>query len=333
MTWELLISKGLNTALVVSFFVFIVFLLRFLYGPKGRFRDPQWDVWNEEARIKLEQEYDAKTDKDLREAFLIYARSWCIGEAEHDRHLELKIEHSFHVYDHARALAASESALTGRVLTRALSLAALFHDVARFEQYARYKSFADDLSFNHGAMGAKILMRQGFLDGEDKEIRRLALRAVALHNRRALPGGLPEDLRLVLLALRDADKLDILRVMEEQLKPGATGNGVVLLHLQEEPGSYSPSVLQALEEGRCANYRDMRYYNDFRILLCTWLFDLHFSASLRIVTEQGSLDAIIDGVAGLPELREKLRAVARGILKNKPCLPHGILRMRRQFPV
>ena len=307
MTWEFIVAKVLNTALILFFFAAIIFFLRFLYGPKGRFRDPQWDQWNEEARLALERELDGKADERLREAFTAYASSWFSGDAKDDGPLRLKLEHTYKVCAHAEELARLEPSLADRDVARALRLAALFHDVARFEQYVRYKTFADDLSCNHGVMGAKILMRKGFLKKEPGNIRRLVLAAVAMHNRFALPHRLPDKLRLVLEALRDADKLDILRIMEEHLQSGACGDGVVLLHLKDEPHSYSPAVLTALEQGRAALYRDMRFYNDFRILLCTWVFDLHFPASLRIVKRAGHLERIIDGLSALPEVRATVR--------------------------
>lgn len=309
MLWETILIKGLHTALLLGFFTAVLVFLRFLYGPRGRFRDPQWDARSEKAP-------DAGEDNVLREEFTRYAASWFCGDPEADAHLALKLEHTFRVCAHAKELADSESVLADREISRALKTAALFHDVARFEQYVQYKTFADDLSFNHGVMGARTLVRHGFLRRETRSVQRLVLGAVALHNRLALPDTLPDKLRLVLLALRDADKLDILRVMEGQFKPGAA-DAVVLLHLRDEPGSYSPSVLSALEEGRTALYRDMRFYNDFRILLCTWLFDLHFPTTLRIVKRNGQLERIIDGLVSLPELREKMRAAARKVLGSR----------------
>ena len=315
MFWEFILTKGLNTALVLGFFAALVFFLRFLFGPKGRLRDPQWDIWNEEARLKLEKELDVKEYAPLREAFRNYARTWFSGDPEQDGRLELKLEHTFRVCAHASELAACEPALADREVSRALKIAALFHDVARFEQYVTFKTFADDISCNHGLAGVKILLRQGFIKKEPPAVRRLVLGAVALHNRRTLPDALPENLRLVLSALRDADKLDILRVMEAHLKPDGAADSVVLLHLKDEPETCSPAVLSALEQGRAAFYRDMRCYNDLRILLCTWLFDLHFATALRIVKREGHIERIINGLDALPAVREKARAVMTAALE------------------
>jgi hypothetical protein len=316
MSWELVFAKWLNIAIGLGFCALIVFFLRFLFGPGGRFREPQWDIQNEKARLDLEKELDAKEYAALRKAFTAHARSWFSGDPEQDRHLELKLEHSFRVCSHASELAACEPALADREVSRALNIAALFHDVARFEQFVTFKTFADDLSCNHGVMGARTVLRQGFIKKEPPAVRRLVLGAVALHNRLSFPGALPEKLSLVLSALRDADKLDILQVMEAHLKPGGIADNVVLLHLKDEPEAYSPAVLSALEEGRTALYRDMRYYNDFRIVLCTWLFDLHFPTALRIARHGGSIERIIDGLAAVPEVREKARATTRTVRES-----------------
>lgn len=312
MTLELFWLKLMNAAVVVVFFGLIIWLLRFLYGPKGRFRDPQWDRWNEEARLKLERELDATADRALSERFEAYARGFFTGDDEHDRHLRLKMDHTANVLANAREIAAAEKDFSpegyGRDASRALALAALFHDVGRFAQYARYGTFADPLSCDHGRLGASIVRREGFLERENPEIRRLAVLAVALHNRHAVPGRMPGKPRAVLEALRDADKLDILRVMADHLGPEPQRDGVVLLHLADEPGAVSPAVLGALKDGTPALYADMRSYNDFRLLLCTWPGALRYGASLVIAKREGHMERILDGLYGVPEAQALARA-------------------------
>ena len=265
------------------------------------------------APLQLEKEMDVKEYAPFREAFTAYARSWLTGDPEVDRHLALKLDHSFRVCAHVSELVACEPALADREVSRAVKIAALFHDVARFEQFVTFKTFADDLSWNHGVIGARTVLRQGFIKKESPAVRRLILGAVVLHNRPYLPAALPEKLRLVLSGLRDADKLDILRVMEGHLKPGGTADNVVLLHLADEPECCSPAVLSALKERRTARYRDMRNYNDFRIVLCTWVFDLYFPTALRIAKREGHIERIIDGLAAVPEVQAEVRAAVASI--------------------
>ena len=322
MTLELFVIKILGALFVAAVFGGIVFLLRFLYGPKGKYRDPKWDAWNEKAEEelarneerKLTQKKHQESEDALREAFLAYAGDFLSGNAEEDAPLQLKIGHTFQVVRHAEELAKREPAFAEPWLGHTLRVSALFHDVGRFEQLRRFHTFADSLSCNHGTLGARVIRERNFLHLESHETRMLVLAAVAAHNRFSVPKALSGPLRPVLLALRDADKLDVLRVMADHLAPGKQGDGMVLLHLKDEPGAYSPAILQALEEGRVALYRDMRFVNDFRILLCTWLHDLHFPASFNIIKRRGCLSNVIDGLEALPELRARLHALADGIL-------------------
>jgi putative nucleotidyltransferase with HDIG domain len=314
MLWETLVVKGLGALVVLAAFGGTALLLRFLYGPKGKFREAQWDAWNEAAKPACESEQGA--EEALRKSFSDYAATFFTGNAHNDAPLRLKVDHTFRVLAYAEEIAEQEADFADSGIARALRLAALFHDVGRFEQLQRFHTFADDLSCNHALLGNRIIRERNFLGNETRKTRGLVLAAVAAHNRFAVPQGLSGSVRPVLLGLRDADKLDILRIMADNLAPGKQGDGMVLLHLRDEALKYSPAVLQSLEEGKSALYRDMRYINDFRILLCSWLYSLHFPHALCIVEREGALGRIIDGLDTLPELRDRLRAFVSGFLRK-----------------
>lgn len=50
-------------ALIFIFFMFIITYLRVLFGPKGFFRDKQWDEWNEKAKQARNAEKAAREDE------------------------------------------------------------------------------------------------------------------------------------------------------------------------------------------------------------------------------------------------------------------------------
>ena len=59
----LILEKAGQYVLIIAFFWSIIWFLRFLYGPKGIFRDPTWDRWNDQARGETElsaQDADAQ---------------------------------------------------------------------------------------------------------------------------------------------------------------------------------------------------------------------------------------------------------------------------------
>ena len=212
--------------------------------------------------------------------------------------MDLKLRHSLEVLENARHTVEGEG--FDPQTTRACLLAALYHDVARFEQYLRYHTFRDRESCNHGQMGVRILKSERRLVGETPQMRKLVMAAVGMHNRFALPNGTPEDIALVTNVVRDADKLDILRVMDEHLSGPAPYNPTVVLQQPDDPTIASEAVLKAVREKRVAAYVDLRCVNDFRLLLGTWFFDLHFASSRRKFIADGHAQNLLhrmpDGV-------------------------------------
>lgn len=227
--------------------------------------------------------------------FFDYARRERALETGDTGPIDLKIRHSREVLATARAIVAESDMPPEQ--RRASLLAALYHDVARFEQYRRYRTFRDRESCNHGLEGVKILKREKRLDGEGA-LRPRILAGVGLHNRFALPERLPGEIAQVTHVVRDADKLDILRVMHENLCGPEPYHPTVVLGLPDDPGLVSEAVLAAAREGRVASYADLSSVNDLRVLLGTWLFDMHFPASRRRFAAAGHARQLLEG---LPE--------------------------------
>lgn len=224
--------------------------------------------------------------------FFAYAEPFCPPDC---LPLQIKLTHTRQVLANAKIIVeAHEHPLLVGDTARAALLAALYHDVARFEQFTRFGTFRDADSVNHGALGAQIIRRQGFLNDEAPHIRRLARIGVCLHNRYRLPRlGAAEG--VVTAVVRDADKIDIFRVMAQHLN-AAVPSGDVVLHVKNEPESWSPTVADMVLHGQVPNYGDLHYVNDFRMLLVSWLRDLGFSGSCRRLAETGTVEPVLEGL-------------------------------------
>ncbi len=236
--------------------------------------------------------------KDHKNWFMAYAAEQCAKE-EGRQHgdvapMLLKLRHSHAVLENAERIVAGErfSPALGRVCL----LAALYHDIGRFEQYLRYHTFKDRQSCDHGSLGVRILKREHRLIDEEPATRKAILAAIGLHNRFALPSGLPEATAVAAHVVRDADKLDILRVMDEHLSGPGPYNPTVVLSLPDTPGLYSETILKAVSENRVAAYADLRSVNDFRLLLGTWFFDMHFTSSRYQFVEDGHARNLVQGL-------------------------------------
>lgn len=231
--------------------------------------------------------------------------------------MDLKLRHTMQVLRHAGEIVAAGA--FAPPLPRACLLAALYHDVGRFEQYLRWHTFRDRESCNHGQLGVRILRREQCLADETPQVRRLAMAGVGLHNRFALPRRVPACAALVANVVRDADKLDILRIMDEHLAGPGPYNPTVVLRLPDDPSLAGPRVLEDVRAGRVAAYADLRSVNDFRLLLGTWFDDLHFAASRRAFLQEGHARRLLAGIpdaspqASLRDLLlRRLEAAARG---------------------
>ena len=98
------------------------------------------------------------------------------------------------------------------------TLIGLLHDIGRFEQHQKYKTFVDSKSEDHGQLGARILFENDLIrdfikDPKYDEIIRLTL---IYHNDYMLPEGLDPETKIFCQIVRDADKLDILRQKLDQ---------------------------------------------------------------------------------------------------------------------
>ncbi len=228
--------------------------------------------------------------EQYEEWFRQFTAGFLQGSAFDVGNVQLKIDHSLRVLELAQRLTAA-LALPPE-LTALAHLAALFHDIGRFPQYARYHTFHDQKSVNHGLQGVLTLKKHRVLAALPAAAQKLVLAAVGLHNRRVLPMGLAPVARSLTGIVRDADKLDIFAVMLTHFAPEAPPNKVVNLGLKVHPDNYTPAILAAVQQRQMVNYQDMVWVNDFKLLLCSWLYHLNFRRSREIVQERGYLERL-----------------------------------------
>ncbi|MFO7769334.1 MAG: HD domain-containing protein, partial [bacterium] len=169
---------------------------------------------------------------------------------------------------------------------------ARLHDVGRFEQYARYRTFSDRDSENHAALGIAVLRQEGVLDRFDPPVRDLILCAIRYHNRATLPEKETSDCLFYSRLLRDADKLDIFRVVTEHYHRGeADGNEAIELGLPDTP-DFSEEVYEDLLQQRIVDIAHVKNFNDFKLLQVGWVYDINFTPTFHRIKERHYLEKI-----------------------------------------
>ena len=215
--------------------------------------------------------------------FQEYVRTFSEPDGSCPFPVRMKIGHTDDVCRITRDLIAADGSFTAREQEIFL-LAALFHDISRFEQYRRFGTFRDDLSFDHGDRSAEIIGSAGFLDGIAPEDAQTVTDAVRHHNKLRLP---PEHATAAAKMIRDADKLAILELLigffngPEQIREAETAK----LGLPDSPG-FSDGVLRTVLAGKGVPHRELTCVNDFKILLFAWANDINFPVSAAYALEK-----------------------------------------------
>jgi hypothetical protein len=186
---------------------------------------------------------------------------------------------------------------------------ALCHDVGRFPQYRQYRTFRDADSVNHGALGSRMLADERALDHLSLAERTLITQTVALHNVFQLPGQLDDRTLFFVRLVRDADKLDIWRLfIEYYALPEVERAAAVGLGLPDLPGC-SAEALACLERGEMVRLVMLRTMTDFKLLQLSWIFDLNFDESFRMLEERDCIGRLAAALPSDPGIDRALRAV------------------------
>lgn len=199
---------------------------------------------------------------------------------------------------------------------RRLALAiARLHDVGRFPQIARYGTMSDSRSENHATLALQVIEQADLLDNLPIREARTIRIAIANHNRPVLKADLDSRSVLFCRLIRDADKLDIWRVFLETDANGSQADKDTLFHDHPRTPKISEAILGPILNGKAAAYGDIKSRNDFRILTLSWVFDLNFPHSRKIVIERdylGRMAANLPAGKDVVEALQALRAALEG---------------------
>lgn len=229
----------------------------------------------------------------------------------------LKIEHTLRVAELAEEIASAQGFTpTGIDICW---LAGLLHDIGRFEQLRRWDTFNDRASADHAAIGVDVLFEgAGHLNdpalvnvvaaecadddafathareagalaafapeaAADPEAAALIRAAVGYHSAFRLPDELDVRTRAVCDVVRDADKIDILRVT-------CTDDVQTVLGITEDEllaSAVSPATEDAFFAHRCVRRDERTEPADYLVALACFTYELVYPASLEIALDQG----------------------------------------------
>ena len=225
--------------------------------------------------------------------------------------LLLKQQHSQRVAQECRELSLGLGWPEG--LQRSAEALGLLHDLGRFSQFTQYHTFADGASVDHGERGYEIASRCKQLSRLPGAERTAILEGIRHHNDRRIleefDGQSLDFLRLV----RDADKLDIYRVVLEAIDRDGFQNLPKMLpqiNLQRRP---SPEVLEELLVHQSCSFERLRTLGDFLMMQLSWIYDFNFPTALLQVHDREIPARLLKHVEGDAQCAEILEKVQRFI--------------------
>lgn len=163
------------------------------------------------------------------------------------------------------------------------AMCGLLHDIARFEQWKKYKTYSDLQSIDHGNLGVEILKKNNFINKFTKKNHDTILRAVKYHNKYNVPNTLSERNKMFVNITRDADKIDILKLFVTGELVNDTNDSVIC-----------DKVYNAILNKEEIKRTDVKSNADDIAVRLGFIFDLNFKRSYEILKETDYINKMID---------------------------------------
>ncbi|HHX97409.1 MAG: HD domain-containing protein [Kiritimatiellia bacterium] len=161
------------------------------------------------------------------------------------------------------------------------------HDTGRFIQYRDFGHFHDPTSANHGFLGADAIAAAPWFAELEETVRYTLETGVRFHNAKTIPPDVPADRLPQLKLIRDADKLDIFRVVAEGLEHDGFQDLISAWPGLAVNDTINPALLQEIQSHRQGDYAHVRSLADFLLLVISWIFALYYEPTRQRVYRDG----------------------------------------------
>lgn len=238
--------------------------------------------------------------------FLKYVRKFYTDDSSVHRNIILKEKHSLNVRDNIIEISKGLK-LTSEDIDLA-TIIALFHDIGRFKQFSKYKTFDDSKSVNHAKYGIQVLEEEGFLENLEETEKSIVYTAIMSHNAIVLPEI--EDKRMLLFCklIRDADKLDVWNVILTENEKDE--NSDISLGFSNNT-NFNPEIVKAMKKKQTIEYKLITSALDFKLILLSWIYNINFDYTFNLIKEREEVKRITET---LPEIKE-IQSIREEILE------------------
>ena len=238
----------------------------------------------------------------LKEWFSVYITKYHSTDSKINSAIELKIHHTALVCDNIKTILQDLNWSSSDVFTAEAT--GLLHDIGRLPQINDFGTFNDYKSIDHGVLGVQVLLDENVLQDLPGSDQRIVLTSVKWHNKYAIPNELPEDEVAFLKLVRDADKLDIMRLFAEYYPICADDPSPLLEFDLPKAADCSEKIAADILSNRMANIKDIKNLNDLRIIKLGWVYDLNYTQSKRLFREREYIEQTMQILPATPRIQE-----------------------------
>ncbi|MCZ4695206.1 HD domain-containing protein [Ancylomarina euxinus] len=234
----------------------------------------------EESYNKIRTWYDA------------YVLEFSSEDSEIQINIDLLKEHASRVIENVNELALSINIDESNLFL--LQTAALLHDIGRFDQLVKHGTYADNEYSNHIQIGLNVIEEHDVLMGLEEEERLLVIDCVKMHDLSELPKISDEQSLILIDLLRDADRIDVLRIVSDYYTHKKVHpNRHLDMELKDMP-AIAKKVSSAIMAEKVVRREDVETVNDLKLSQMSWIFDMKHKRSFKIVSEKSYIKAIFE---------------------------------------
>lgn len=224
-----------------------------------------------------------------------------------DEMIAMKISHSYHVAELAKILG-KRLEITEENLNLVKTIG-LLHDLGRFVQYEKTKSYNDATTkIDHGEVATDYLFKEGHIKdfAIPEKYYSIIEKAIYNHNKLDIEANLTEKELFYIHFLRDVDKIDIFRhdaIMENNFTE-----------------SMSPKVKKAFFEHHLIDIKEAKTRSDAILIELAYVFDIHFKEAFELLKDTDNLElylSVIEVDKGMAEEFESIKKEVRTYLEER----------------
>ncbi len=172
----------------------------------------------------------------------------------------------------------------------------LLHDIGRFSQLVEFDTFHDEKSIDHAESAVKFLKSTDLFEILNITNKELVFAAILNHNKFKIQDGLTGQEMLHSKLIRDADKMDIFRVLTEYYSQRKGQVNHTLTWELQKGTAVSPAVAKEVLSGKMVSKKNVLSEMDVKIMQLSWVYDLNFRPTFEFLVKNRYLENVYNSL-------------------------------------